>query len=186
MKKDKVTENLSNKMELENVGNIQAQEVWNEETENISQEKLSEIMELENVGNNESSEIQNEETEIMSQAERKSHVQGKWLTDVQPIIDGMDVVIVSKTSDSEQQDKTEYMHMENNLDKVAEKKEILQMELEGIIQGRMWSNSISLTINKKRSTNISRGDSGNGSGKSGNSQSGNKSCGGDVVNDVAD
>jgi len=77
MKKDKVTENLSNKMELENVGNIQAQEVWNEETENISQEKLSEIMKLENVGNNESSEIQNEETEIMSQAERKSHVQGK-------------------------------------------------------------------------------------------------------------
>jgi len=49
----------------------------------------------------------------------------------------MDFVIVSKTSDSEQQDKTEYMHMENNLDKVAEKKEILQMELEGIIQGRM-------------------------------------------------
>jgi len=138
MEKDKVIENLSNKMELENVGNIQAQEVWNEETENISQEKLSEIVELENVRNNESSEIQNEETEIMSQAGRKSHVQGKWLTDVQPIIGGMDVVIVSKTSDSEQQNETEYMHMENNLDKVAEKKEILQMELEGIIQGRMW------------------------------------------------
>jgi len=61
------------------------------------------------------------------------------------------------------------------------------MELEGIIQGRMWSNSISLTISKKRSTNISRGDSSSGSGKSENSQSGNKSCNGaDVVNDVAD
>ena len=45
MEMDKVTKKLSDKMELENVGNIEAHEVWNEETEKTAQHEKTMDME---------------------------------------------------------------------------------------------------------------------------------------------
>jgi len=62
------------------------------------------------------------------------------LTNVHPIIDGIDVVMVSRTMDSEEHSKNE---SKDNSEKVAD------MEVEEIIEGRLQSDSISLTISKK-------------------------------------
>ncbi len=65
------------------------------------------------------------------------------LTNSHPIIEGIDVVMVSRTMDSEDHNKNELNQMENDSEKVTE------MEVEEIIEGRLQSDSISLTISKK-------------------------------------
>ena len=87
-------------------------------------------------------EIHNEASDKLSPITERSHG-NQELTNSHPIIEGIDVVMVSRTMDSEDHSKNESNQMENEPEKATD------MEVEEIIEGRLQSGSISLTISKK-------------------------------------
>jgi len=72
----------------------------------------------------------------------------------------MEVVMVSTTREGDSHSKDATKLMEN------EHEENTEMHVDEVIEGKLRSESISLTISKKRSTSISRGDSSSGSSDS--------------------
>jgi len=147
MEKEKVMEAPLQKMDLE------AHDEVNNETEEMpaddnaleidkATEKITKNKVFKNVENKQTIETDNEKTDGMSQAMEISHGDQEC-TESNHIIEGIDVVMVSRTMDSEDHSKNKSNQMEIDPEKVTE------MEVEDIIEGRLWSDSISLTISKK-------------------------------------
>jgi len=74
--------------------------------------------------------IQTEESEKMSPVTERSHGDQELMNSY-PIIEGIDIVMVSRTMDSEENKKNASNQMENDSEKVTE------MEVEEIIEGRL-------------------------------------------------